>query len=200
MELIRRKYISISEVISLSYNRTHWYVPKKMRYCEYGPRGHIHNTSFRCSSWTDQISSSFELHKPEKGCQWQALHLIMPLYKFQKSKLCWIWSLRPYSNASFLCSSWRGPIVRVLHYTSLERLASDKLSSLLCPIICYEENEMLWTWPQNPENDHKIILRTFCECHSQIHFKTLCSIFWCFPLVLNLLTSQHNKLERFKTI
>ncbi len=33
--------------------------------------------------------------------------------------------------------------VRVLHYTRLERLASDKHSSILGPFMSYEENEVL---------------------------------------------------------
>jgi hypothetical protein len=34
-------------------------------------------------------------------------------------------------------------MTRMLHYTKLERLASDKQSSLLSPFVIYEENEVL---------------------------------------------------------
>jgi hypothetical protein len=34
----------------------------------------------------------------------------------------------------------------LLHYTRLERLASDRHSSLLGPFTGYEESEMLWKW------------------------------------------------------
>jgi len=39
----------------------------------------------------------------------------------------------------------------VLHYTRLRRLAGDKHSSLLDPFVSYEENEVLWIWPQSIE-------------------------------------------------
>jgi hypothetical protein len=37
----------------------------------------------------------------------------------------------------------------MLHYTRLERLASDKYSSLLGPFVRYEENKVLRLWPLN---------------------------------------------------
>jgi hypothetical protein len=60
---------------------------QKMRSCEYGPWGHIHDTNF-------------------------------------------------------LCNLQIGPKARVLHYTKIKRLPSDKHSSLFGTFINYEENEV----------------------------------------------------------
>ncbi len=42
----------------------------------------------------------------------------------------------------FITCHWT-KLARVLHYTRLERLAWDKHSSLLGPLVSYEENEAL---------------------------------------------------------
>ncbi len=41
----------------------------------------------------------------------------------------------------------------MLPYTRLERLATDKHSSLLDPVLAYEENEVLWIWSHEPTLD-----------------------------------------------
>jgi hypothetical protein len=43
-----------------------------------------------------------------------------------------------------------GTKARLLHYTIQEKLSRDKPSSLLGPLVSYEENEVLWLFSQNP--------------------------------------------------
>jgi hypothetical protein len=48
------------------------------------------------------------------------------------------------SNASFCSCLMEVPNKMVLHYTKLQRLARNKHTSLLGPIVSYKENELLW--------------------------------------------------------
>ncbi len=52
-------------------------------------------------------------------------------------------------NISFSFYLTNGPNKKVLQYTRLKSLASDKHSSLLRPFVIYEENKELQIWPQN---------------------------------------------------
>jgi hypothetical protein len=54
----------------------------------------------------------------------------------------------PYSQLFLFCETYEWTqLARVLHYTGLARLASDKHSSLLGPFLSCKENELLWMWP-----------------------------------------------------
>ena len=52
-----------------------------------------------------------------------------------------------FTKLHFLRKLRISPISYVLLYTRLERLATDKHSSLLDPFVSYEENEVLWIRP-----------------------------------------------------
>ncbi len=55
-----------------------------------------------------------------------------------------------FKHFIFFVTYIRAQYARILHYSKLERLVSDKNSSLLRPFISYEENELLWIQPQGP--------------------------------------------------
>ncbi len=55
----------------------------------------------------------------------------------------------PYSTDVNLIATYERPTKLVFHSTRLERLSRDKHSSLVCPIVNYEENEVLWPYIQN---------------------------------------------------
>ncbi len=48
-----------------------------------------------------------------------------------------------FTTLHFLCYYKWAQYARVLHYARLEKLAREKHSSLFCPVVSYEEEEVL---------------------------------------------------------
>ncbi len=72
--------------------------------------------------------------------------------------MLWIraWELYLQHFILFVTQEW----ARLLHYTMLERLATEKHSGLLGPFLSYEENEVLWIRAREPYSQHFILFVT----------------------------------------
>ncbi len=75
--------------------------------------------------------------------------LLDPFVSYEENEVLWIWPQGLYSQPFilFLTYEWDQK-ARVLHYIKVERLATDKYTTLLDPFISYKENEVLWIRPQ----------------------------------------------------
>ncbi len=83
--------------------------------------------------------------------------LLGPLVLYEENEVVQIQFQGPCSQhfIFFLIYEW-AQYARVLHHTRLERLASEKHSSLLCPLLSYEENKKLKIQSQGRYSQHFI--------------------------------------------
>jgi hypothetical protein len=122
----------------------HSQVTKKLRCCEYGCRGHIHNTTF-------SLKLSNGPKKPEHCILlgWKGLALKnnlaywVHLQVTKKLRCCKYGHSGHIHNTIFFVTFKWTQEAGALHLARLERVGSEKQSSLLGPSAGYKEIEVL---------------------------------------------------------
>ncbi len=76
-------------------------------------------------------------------------------------------------NILFFSLLINGPNELVLHYNKLERLVSDKHSSLLGTFVSYEENEVVYIWYWCIHNICDLQIHPIIQCHIRLGRKVL---------------------------
>ncbi len=88
--------------------------------------------------------------------------LLGPFICYQGNEVLWILPQGPNSQHLILFIAYESAqYTRLLLSTKLQRLANDKQSNLLGPLICYQGNEVLGILPQGPYPQHLIFFITY---------------------------------------
>jgi hypothetical protein len=105
--------------------------------------------------------------------------LLVPLVSYKEYKVLWIRHQWLYSqhfifSVTYEFAQWAW----VLHWTRLERLAMDKQSSLLGPLVSYKEYKVLWIRRQRLYTQHFIFPVNYefankLECYIALGLKGL---------------------------
>ncbi len=116
---------------------------RKIKCCKYYPCGHIHNTLRNL--WMDPISYCNTLTSLKRFRSDKNSSVLGPICKLQKIKCFKYYPCGCIHNN--LCNLWMGPVRYSDTLTSLERLRSDKHSSLLGPFENYKKSSVVNTNP-----------------------------------------------------
>ncbi len=88
--------------------------------------------------------------------------LLGAIVSYNENKVLWIKPYGPiWQHFIFFLTDEQPQWPRVLHYSRQEKITRDKSSSLLCTILSYEENEVLWIRPHGSISQNFIFFITY---------------------------------------